>query len=73
MRKNRKWLRVEEHDMPFRKVDLRKIKREPWAEVFSTAKIKGFALTQKRELVLLDDTGHYIVCPKDRFRVSICT
>lgn len=45
--------------------------KEDWAKNMIYRESDTFALTENGNLILLDECGHYAVCPRDRFSVSV--
>ena len=43
--------------------------KEDWAKCLCYCDMEGFAITQDRMLILLDECGRYTYCPDNRFKV----
>jgi hypothetical protein len=43
--------------------------KEDWAKGLTYCDMEGFALLEWGRLILLDECGKYVFCPKGRFRI----
>lgn len=47
--------------------------KEEWAKSLIYCDMEGFALTEYGDLILMDECGNHVECPRGRFEINLYT